>query len=265
LTKQELRGIADDLAAQSQAGAGPHGLRLVTLRGGNQAERVTPDRNDHHHGHHGEGAGGGIAPAGVDTPEGWDQRYASLEQVWSGRPNTALLSEVAALPPGRALDVGCGEGADAVWLAARGWAVTALDVSQVALQRAARHGEQAGVVVRWVQAGLVEAGLPPGTFDLVSAQYPALRRTDHHDAERCLLAAVAPGGTLLVVHHAALDVEQARAHGFDPADYVDPAGVAALLDDTWRIDVDETRPREVTSGAGAHHTLDVVLRATRLS
>ncbi len=193
----------------------------------------------------------------------WDERYASTEQVWSGQPNATLVAEVADLKPGRALDVGCGEGADAVWLAGRGWEVTALDVSQVALQRASVVAEQVGVRVQWLHAGLVDAPLSPGVFDLVSAQYPALLRTPGDDAERALLAAVAPGGLLVVVHHGDMDVEQAKAAGFDPADYVSPSGVAALLGDGWRAGLDE-RSRAVASGAGSHHTHDVVLRARRL-
>jgi hypothetical protein len=114
-----------------------------------------------------------------------------------------------------------------------------------------------------VQADLVQAGLPAGAFDLVSAQYPALLRTPGDDAERALLAAVAPGGTLLVVHHADFDPELAKEHGFDPADYVSPADVAALLDDRWQVEVDEKRARDITGGAGAHHTHDLVLRARR--
>jgi SAM-dependent methyltransferase len=200
----------------------------------------------------------------VNGPAEWDERYASAEQVWSGRPNGALVAEVAGLRPGRALDVGCGEGADVVWLAQQGWDVTGLDVSQVALDRAAMHARQAGASVRWVHADLVQAQLPTGAFDLVSAQYPALLRTPGDDAERALLAAVAPGGTLLVVHHADIDPEEAKARGFDPADYVGPADVAALLGDGWRVEVDEKRPRDITGGAGAHHTHDLVLRARRL-
>lgn len=191
----------------------------------------------------------------------WDGRYADAEQIWSGEPNGALLVEASRLTPGRVLDVGCGEGADAVWLAGRGWDVTALDVSRVALDRAALLAGRAGVQVTWVHAGLVEAAL--GTFDLVSAQYPALLHTEGHDAEHALLAAVAPGGLLLVVHHADVDRAAALAHGFDPADYVSPADVAALLDDRWQVELDERRPRLVTTGAGAHHTHDVVLRAVR--
>jgi SAM-dependent methyltransferase len=103
----------------------------------------------------------------------WDRRYADREQLWSGQPNGALVAEVAGLTPGRVLDVGCGEGADAVWLASGGWDVTALEVSGVALERAAGHARDAGLAVRWVHAGLAEAALPPASFDLVSAQYPA--------------------------------------------------------------------------------------------
>jgi hypothetical protein len=99
---------------------------------------------------------------------------------------------------------------------------------------------------------------------LVSAQYPVLRRSPTNEAERALLAAVAPGGVLLVVHHADIDAQDARARGFDPADYVQPAQVAAVLDDDWQLEVDETRPRTVETGAGAGHSVDQVLRARRL-
>ena len=195
----------------------------------------------------------------------WDGRYADREQLWSGQPNGALVAEVEGLTPGRVLDVGCGEGADAVWLARRGWQVTALEVSGVALARAAGHARDAGVDVHWVHAELAQAQLPPGSFDLVSAQYPALLRTPDSAAERALLDAVAPGGVLLLVHHAGMDSRPADESGFDPADYVWPAMVAALLDDAWAVEVDEQRPRHAPDGgAGAHHTDDLVLRARRL-
>jgi SAM-dependent methyltransferase len=193
----------------------------------------------------------------------WDARYASAEQVWSGKPNTALVAEVTGLTPGRALDVGCGEGADAVWLARQGWDVTALDVSRVALDRAARHAREAGTEVRWLPGALVGAPLEPGTFDLVAALYPALYKTPAQEAEQVLISAVAPGGVLLVVHHADVDTERAKGHGFDPADYVSPGDVAALLGADWQVAIDERRPRDTTTGAGAHHTHDVVLVARR--
>lgn len=218
--------------------------------------------HDRDHGGPMDDPGTDPAQAGDGAPE-WDERYSSSEQIWSGQPNGALVDEVAQLRPGRALDVGCGEGADAIWLASQGWDVTALDVSSVALQRASLAAEQRGVNVHWLHAGLLSAPFSPGAFDLVSAQYPALRRTPAHDAERALLAAVAPGGLLLVVHHADMDAEEAKAHGFDPADFVSPGDVAALLGDGWQVAFDERRPRHVSGGAGARHTHDVVLRAQR--
>jgi SAM-dependent methyltransferase len=199
----------------------------------------------------------------LDDGDEWDQRYAGSEQVWSGQPNGGLVVEVEDLAPGRALDVGCGEGADAVWLARHGWQVSALDVSTVALDRARAAAEGAGVSVTWLHAGLLDAEVAAGGFDLVSVHYPALRRTPSHEAEQALLDAVAPGGTLLVVHHADVDAEQAKAHGFDPDDYVSHDDIAACLDETWLIETNERRPRHVHGGAGAHHTHDLVLRARR--
>jgi SAM-dependent methyltransferase len=205
-------------------------------------------------------------PAGAQTGQAaWDKRYADQQQLWSGQPNGALVAEVAQLTPGRVLDVGCGEGADAVWLAKNGWDVTAVEVSAVALERAVAHARDAGVSVRWVHAELEAAALPPASFDLVSAQYPALLRTPDSVAERALLAAVAPGGVLLFVHHAGMDREP-RNDGLDPADYVWPPMVTALLTSDWDVEVDEQRPRSAAphGGAGAHHAEDLVLRVRRL-
>lgn len=202
-------------------------------------------------------------PSAPTDDAAWDARYAETDRVWSGAPNGALVAEVSGLPPGRVLDVGCGEGADAVWLAREGWEVVALDISQVALDRAAAHAAEAGVEVEWVHAGLVEADLPDWSFDLVSAQYPALLASTDDVAEHALVDAVAPGGVLLVVHHADIDAEHARQGGFDPDDYVSPADVVPLLGEGWTVELDERRERHVSGGAGAHHTHDVVLRARR--
>jgi SAM-dependent methyltransferase len=199
-----------------------------------------------------------------DDPRYWNERYAAAEQLWSGEPNQALVAAVAHRNPGRVLDVGCGEGADAVWLAGNGWQVTGLDVSGVALERAARHAAEAGVSVTWVNSGLVEAHLAPGSFDLVSAQYPVLRKTPSRLAERAVLESVAPGGTLVFVHHADFQVDDPNHHGFNPGDFVGPWDVVPLLGDGWLIEVNETRSRTVMAGAGAGHTDDVVLVARRV-
>src|SRR4051794_25845689 len=102
--------------------------------------------------------------------EQWDDRYAESHRIWSGNPNVALVAEIAGLPPGRALDLGCGEGADAVWLARQGWQVTAADISPVALVRAAEHAADAGVTVDFQHHDLSQT-FPDGTYDLVSAQF----------------------------------------------------------------------------------------------
>ena len=194
----------------------------------------------------------------------WDARYAERERVWSGNPNGALLAEIADLPPGRALDVGCGEGADAIWLAERGWVVTAIDVSRVALDRAAAASQERAVEVTWLRTGLLEAHLPPAGFDLVSAQYPAVPRTDGARAEHALMEAVAPGGTLLVVHHVDFGAHQSGGPHFDPEAFVHVEDVHARLGAEWTVELFEERSRDVRSGAGAGHSRDRILRARRL-
>jgi SAM-dependent methyltransferase len=172
-----------------------------------------------------------------------------------------LVAEASGLTPGRALDVGCGEGADARWLARRGWQVTAVDIAPTALTRAATTSTDVAGRVTWTCADLI-ATAPDGVFDLVSVHYFPLPRRPDHAALRGLLAAVAPGGTLLFATHDLADLSPRP--GFDPGDYYQPDGIAGLLDDTWTIQVNETRPRATPTLAGNPHTRDAVLRAQRL-
>ena len=135
----------------------------------------------------------------------WEERYTRQERVWSGRPNQILVSEVEGLAPGVALDLGCGEGADAVWLA-KGWRVVAVDISTTALQRGAKHAEDAGVADRidW-QAQDLAQWRPDRDFDLVSAQFlQSPIAFPREDILRAAASAVGSGGTLLIVGHAAL-------------------------------------------------------------
>ena len=195
---------------------------------------------------------------------GWDERYgASGESLWSGRANGVLVGELAGRATGRALDVGCGEGGDAIWLARAGWDVTGVDVSAVALDRAATAAAAAGVTVRWICADVATLAPSAVGYDLVSVHYPALRHAPGDPAIRALLAATAPGGTLLVVGHAPLDPDWARARGFELSDYVGVDDVAAELDDDWAIERRETRPRVDPVHEGSPHTHDDVLRARR--
>src|SRR5690349_11732816 len=124
----------------------------------------------------------------MGTDAEWDARYAAApDGMFSGNVNGTLAIEVTGLAPGRALDVGCGEGADAIWLALQGWEVTGLDVSAVAVERAAAAARAAGVEVEWVAADF--AATPLGTFDLVTAHYPALEHTPDQAVLRALTAA----------------------------------------------------------------------------
>lgn len=145
--------------------------------------------------------------------------------------------------------------------------MTAVDPSGVALDRARKVAREAGVEVTWVHAGLLDMPGDTGLHDLVSAQYAVLRDTDDDAAITALLGAVAPGGTLLVVHHDMTShdaVKAAAEHGFDPGDYAGPADVADRLGDGWAIEVDEVRPRPGPLSDDAPHVDDIVLRARRL-
>ncbi|WP_037570467.1 SAM-dependent methyltransferase [Phaeacidiphilus oryzae] len=143
----------------------------------------------------------------------WDAKYAEKERIWSGNPNVALVREVDELPPGRALDLGCGEGADAIWLAGRGWRVTAVDLSRVALERAAAHAVERGVADR-VEFRRVDLAteFPAGEYDLVSAQFLHSRgELPREEVLRRAAAAVAPGGVLLIEGHASLPAWETEA------------------------------------------------------
>lgn len=143
-------------------------------------------------------------PAPAPAAEFWEARYRDTGRVWSGRPNELLVQEAGGLAPGTALDLGCGEGADAVWLASRGWRVTGVDISATALERAAGHADGAGVGDRvlWERHELGPS-FPEGSFDLVSAHYlQSPVALDQQAVLRAAARAVAPGGTLLVVMHA---------------------------------------------------------------
>jgi len=140
----------------------------------------------------------------IFEPPAWDERYSGDDQIWSGDPNVQLVAEAAGLTPGTALDVGCGEGGDVIWLARRGWTVTGADFSAAGLERAARLAEEAGVAERtdWWRVDAREFDAEGRTWDLVSTQY--LHPPDGGMVEVVgrLATAVAPGGHLLAVGHA---------------------------------------------------------------
>jgi SAM-dependent methyltransferase len=184
----------------------------------------------------------------------WEARYRDSHRVWSGRPNELLVREAEALRPGSALDLGCGEGADAVWLAARGWQVTGVDISSTALERAAAHAAGAGVDDRtvWERHELGET-FPRGKFDLVNVQYlQSPVGLDQSAVLRRAVEAVAPGGTLLVVMHGTWPSWQDEPP-FD-AEFPTPRGLLeqlALPEGEWVVDTLDTVRRTSVSPEGA--------------
>ncbi|WP_431975270.1 FAD-dependent oxidoreductase [Micromonospora haikouensis] len=199
----------------------------------------------------------------------WEERYRARPAVWSGRPNPQLVAEVAGLPAGRALDVGCGEGADAGWLAGRGWRVTAVDISATALERAAAHAAAAGPEVadriEWRHADLRVTPPAEGAYDLVSAQFMHLPGAARRELFARLAAAVAPGGTLLIVGHHPRDLRTTahRMH-FPDAMYTAEEVASALDPAAWQVLATETRARATVDPEGREVTIhDAVLVARR--
>ncbi|MBC3192047.1 class I SAM-dependent methyltransferase [Pseudonocardia sp. C8] len=217
---------------------------------------------DHTHDH-------GTADPGADQFSAgfWDAHYATKPQLWSGNPNRWLVAEVSGLPPGRALDAGCGEGGDAIWLAGRGWQVTATDVSAVALDRAQAAATHAGVADRIAFApGDLRTDAPAErAYDLVSAQYLHLPSAIRRPAYALLAGAVAPGGTLLLVGHHPRDLHGSMPRPRDPDLFADETELAADLDDRdWEVLVAQARPHPATHPDGGEVTVyDAVVRARR--
>ncbi|MGY1603706.1 FAD-dependent oxidoreductase [Geodermatophilus sp. SYSU D00815] len=197
----------------------------------------------------------------------WEERYRSAPGLWSGRANDALVAEVSDLPPGRALDAGAGEGGDALWLAERGWQVTALDLSEVALERGARAAAERGLSdrVEWRQSDLAEEPPPAGAYDLVTSAFLHPPADVREKVVAGLAAAVAPGGTLLVVNHDPSELAGGLPRHARPEYFASAEDLAALLDPAeWEVQVAERRPRAARGHEGdLHHVADAVLRARR--
>jgi SAM-dependent methyltransferase len=236
----------------------------------------------HSHAHaHGQAPSHGAHDAHDDpiefTQEFWDDRYGSAGQLWSGQPNPQFAAQVADLVPGEALEAGCGEGADAIWLARRGWTVTGVDVSAVALERAAsaaRAADEAlapgekggGDVARritWQREDLLTWVPEPERFDLVSAQFMHFPPAELAAFHQGLAAAVRPGGTLLLIAHHPEDVHAQRKGRPDLFWYAED--IAASLDPgRWEVRVAEGAGRLAEDLDGQQMMVrDTVLRATR--
>jgi SAM-dependent methyltransferase len=259
-----VAGNVTDLSAQVGAAASAGALAGAQINADLVMEEtgraVEARRTAHDHAHGGHP---------VDPSEFWEAFYGPGQTPWSGRPNRVLVTELIAppAPTGRrtALDLGCGAGADAIWLAQQGWSVTGLDISAAALAHAASEADAAGVAdrIEWVQRDL-DDGLPEGEWDLVAAAY--LHSPVELQREKVLrraAAAVAPGGTLLVIGH------QGHASGqHDPPAHVTfptAEDVLASLDlDGWTVERAEAIDVEMTSPDGDQSSrTDNVVRLRR--
>ena len=197
-------------------------------------------------------------------PASWEERYSGEEKVWSGRPNAQLVAEVSGLTPGTALDVGCGEGGDVIWLAQQGWRVTGADFSVNGLARAAGHAADAGVGDRtdWWQVDARTFAAHGRTYDLVTTHFLHPPDGGMVAVTRRLAEAVAPGGHLLVVGHAPSDVFTQLSAGHRRAMFLAedllpglPAGFEAV--------VVEQRPRTTTRDGVRFDIDDSTLLARR--
>jgi SAM-dependent methyltransferase len=211
-------------------------------------------------------------PTPEDPTRFWERRYAESQQVWSGRVNPVLAELVAGFSPGRALDLGCGEGGDSLWLAQQGWEVTAVDISTVAIARGQAAATQAGIEperLHWVAADLTD-WTPSSDYELVSACF--LQSPVELDRSRILQTAVGrirPGGHLLIVSHASPPPWASGLSGHDhhrvfftPQQEVEALGAP---EGEWEQLIVETRQRTATGPDGQVGLLDdavVLLRRT---
>lgn len=192
----------------------------------------------------------------------WDERYGAEEYVWRTEPNQFLVAELADLPPGRALDLACGEGRNAVWLAGRGWHVTGVDFSPVGLAKARRLAVDHGVAVDWVEADVVEWDPLAAAFDLVIVFYLHLPSGDRHRVMAHAQEALAAGGTLLVVGHDTTNLSQGYGGPQDPAVLFTPEQIASDLAELRIVRADHVR-REVDTDEGRQVAIDALVRAVK--
>ena len=175
--------------------------------------------------------------------DAWDQRYSASDLVWSREPNQFVAGELADLPPGAAVDLAAGEGRNAIWLASRGWSATAVDFSQVALDKGARLAEDLALdgEVTWVRADAT-TWQAPAAVDLVVMAYFQVPAEDRRRAVRNAAGMLRPGGTLLLVAHDTTNLTEGTGGPQDPAVLMSAEDV---LDDLAGIDVEVVRAERV--------------------
>lgn len=188
----------------------------------------------------------------------WNKRYSGSELLWTAEPNRFLVAETESLTPGRALDLACGEGRNTVWLAERGWEVTGVDFADVGLEKARALAAARGVDATWVEADLLGYDPPHLAFDLVAILYLQLPAEERADVLRKAAAAVAPGGTLLVVAHDRSNLEHGHGGPQDERVLATPEEVAGDLSG-----LHIARAEVVERPTGDAVALDLLVRAQR--
>ena len=192
--------------------------------------------------------------------EDWDRRYAAVEHLWSPKPNRFLAAEVADLRPGRALDLACGEGQNAIWLASRGWSVTGVDYSEVAIAKARTRAAREGHAVDFVAADLLRYEAPPSAFDLVLLLYLHLPAPERRDVLERAAAALRPGGTFVLLGHDLSNLTEGVGGPSDPCLLYGPDDIASELGGLT-IERAERVRRDVDREA--RDAIDVLVRARR--
>lgn len=202
----------------------------------------------------------------MDAAE-WDARYTKHELVWGAGPNRSVAEELAELPAGQALDVACGEGRNAIWLASRGWQAVGVDFSTTGLQRATRLAAEAGVADRteFLRGDVIGDPLPQGSFDAIVVAYLQVPADQRRRALRFAAEGLAPGGTLLVVAHDSANLAEGYGGPQDPAVLYTPSDVVADLHDLSCLSVekDERVLRQVETPDGERTAIDVLVRVRR--
>ena len=196
----------------------------------------------------------------------WNHRYADKELLWTAQPNRFLVAETESLPPGRALDLACGEGRNAVWLAERGWLVLGVDFSDVAIGKAHELAAARGVAAAtgWLVADLTAYEPEPGAYDLAILFYLQVPADERRAIVRRAAAALAPGGTFLLVGHDLRNLESGYGGPKDPDVLYLPEDVAADLDGTGlELERAEAVDRPVETPEGERIAIDALVRARR--
>lgn len=194
--------------------------------------------------------------------EHWNRRYEGADFLWTAEPNRLLAAEVGKLAPGRALDLGCGEGRNAVWLAKRGWSVTGVDFSDVALEKARRLAEAESVSARWVLSDLRTFEPEPGAYDLSVLLYLHLpepaRRVVHAAAARALRA----GGVAVLIGHDLTNLTEGFGGPQEASVLFTPEQVAREFPGLTVVRAERVR-RRVATGDGERTAIDTLVRAVR--